>query len=116
MKKISNNSSRLQRKRRVRAKVSGTALRPRLSVFKSLKSIYAQAIDDATGKTLASAKLSEIAKATNTLEGAKAVGKLLAEKCLALKIETVTFDRSGYQYHGRVQALAEGAREGGLKF
>lgn len=116
MKKISNNSSRLQRKRRVRAKVSGTSLRPRLSVFKSLKSIYVQVIDDAIGKTLASAKLSEIAKSTNTVEGATAVGKLVAEKCLALRIETVTFDRSGYQYHGRVKALAEGAREGGLKF
>ncbi len=116
MKKPSNNSSRLQRKRRVRAKISGSAERPRLSVFKSLKSIYAQAIDDTTGKTLASAKLSEIKKSSNTIEGAKEVGKLIAEKCLALKIETVTFDRSGYQYHGRVKALAEGAREGGLKF
>ncbi len=116
MKKPSNNSSRLQRKRRVRAKISGSSERPRLSVFKSLKSIYAQAIDDTTGKTLASAKLSEIKKSANTIEGAKEVGKLIAEKCLALKIETVTFDRSGYQYHGRVKALAEGAREGGLKF
>jgi large subunit ribosomal protein L18 len=116
MKKISNNDSRLQRKRRVRAKVSGTALRPRLAVFKSLKGIYAQAIDDVAGKTLASAKLSEISKAANTSEGASEVGKLIAKKCLALKIETVTFDRSGYQYHGKVKALAEGAREGGLQF
>ena len=116
MKKISNNSNRLQRKRRVRAKISGTAERPRLSVFKSLKGIYAQVINDATGKTLASAKLSEIKKVANTIEGARAVGKLVAEKCLAAKIETVIFDRSGYQYHGKVKALADGAREGGLKF
>lgn len=116
MKKISNNSNRLQRKRRVRAKISGSSERPRLSVFKSLKSIYAQAIDDVTGKTLASAKLSEIKDASNTAEGAGAVGKLIAEKCLALKIETVIFDRSGYQYHGKIKALADGAREGGLKF
>ena len=116
MKKISNNSSRLQRKRRVRAKISGTTERPRLSVFKSLKSIYAQVIDDVAGKTLVSAKLSELKKAPNTVESAMAVGKLVAEKCLALKIETVTFDRSGYQYHGKIKALAEGAREGGLKF
>ena len=116
MKKISNNSNRLQRKRRVRAKISGTVERPRLSVFKSLKGIYAQVIDDTTGKTLASGKLSEIKKAANTIEGASAVGKLVAEKCLAAKIETVIFDRSGYQYHGKIKALADGAREGGLKF
>ncbi|NTV41290.1 MAG: 50S ribosomal protein L18 [Candidatus Moranbacteria bacterium] len=116
MKKISNNSNRLQRKRRVRAKVSGNEQRPRLSVFKSLKSIYAQVIDDATGKTLASAHLSELKKIPNTIEGAKEVGKLIAKKCIALKIETAVFDRSGYQYHGKVRALAEGAREGGLKF
>ena len=116
MKKISSNSGRLQRKRRVRAKISGSATRPRLAVFKSLKSIYVQAIDDVAGKTLASAKLSEIKKATNTIEGAKEVGKLIAEKCLALKIEEVTFDRAGYQYHGKIKSLADGAREGGLKF
>lgn len=116
MKKISNNTNRLQRKRRVRAKISGTIERPRLSVFKSLKGIYAQVIDDVAGKTLASAKLSEIKKAANTIEGAFEVGKLVAGKCLALKIETVSFDRSGYQYHGKIKALADGAREGGLKF
>ncbi len=116
MKKISNNSNRLQRKRRVRAKISGSNDRPRLAVFKSLKSIYAQVIDDTTGKTLASAKLSEIKKALNTIDGASAVGKLIAEKCLALKIENVIFDRSGYQYHGKIEALAQAAREGGLKF
>ena len=116
MKKISNNSSRLQRKRRVRAKISGTAQRPRLSVFKSLKSIYAQVIDDTTGQTLVSAELSQLKETSNTIESAMAVGKLVAEKCLAAKIETVIFDRSGYQYHGKIKALAEGARKGGLKF
>lgn len=116
MKKISSNSSRLMRKRRVRAKISGTPERPRLAVFKSLKGIYAQVIDDTVGKTLASAKLVDIKKAKNTIEGAKEVGKLVAEKCIALKIENVTYDRAGYRYHGKVKALAEGAREGGLKF
>lgn len=116
MKKISNNTSRLQRKRRVRARISGSSERPRLAVFKSLKSIYAQAIDDVVGKTLASSELSEIKNASNTIDGAREVGKLIAQKCLALKIESVSFDRSGYQYHGKIKALADGAREGGLKF
>lgn len=116
MKKISSNSGRLQRKRRVRAKISGTQARPRLAVFKSLKGIYVQVIDDTVGKTLASANLTEIKKAANTIEGAKEVGKLIAKKCVALKIETVTFDRAGYQYHGKIKALADGAREGGLLF
>ncbi|HEX8973950.1 MAG TPA: 50S ribosomal protein L18 [Patescibacteria group bacterium] len=116
MAKISNNAGRLQRKRRVRAKISGTAERPRLAVFKSLKGIYAQVIDDVAGKTLVAARLSEIKKAANTVEGAKEVGKLVAEKCKALKITTVIFDRAGYQYHGKIKALAEGARETGLKF
>lgn len=116
MKKISSNSSRLQRKRRVRAKISGTTERPRLAVFKSLRGIYAQIIDDSVGKTLASARLSEIKKAGNTVEGAKEVGKLIAEKCVALKIMSVTYDRAGYRYHGKIKALADGAREGGLQF
>lgn len=116
MAKINNNSNRLQRKKRVRAKISGTAERPRLAVFKSLRGIYAQVIDDVKGKTLASANLSEIKKAKNTMEGAKEVGKLIAQKCVALKITAVTYDRAGYKYHGKVRFLAEGAREGGLKF
>lgn len=116
MKKVSSNLGRIQRKRRVRAKISGSENRPRLAVFKSLKSIYAQVIDDNAGKTLASAKLAEIKGAKNTIEGAKEVGKLVAKKCEALKIFAVTYDRAGYQYHGKVKALAEGAREGGLKF
>lgn len=116
MAKINNNVGRLQRKKRVRAKISGTAQRPRLAIYKSLRGIYAQVIDDAKGKTLASANLSEIKKSKNTMEGAKEVGKLIAKKCVALKITTVTYDRAGYKYHGKVRYLAEGAREGGLIF
>jgi large subunit ribosomal protein L18 len=85
-------------------------------VFKSLKSVYVQVIDDTVGKTLASANLEEIKNSKNTVEGAKEVGKLIAKKCTALKIETVTFDRAGYRYHGKVKAVADGAREGGLQF
>lgn len=116
MAKINNNSTRLKRKIRVRAKISGTAERPRLAVFKSLRGIYAQVIDDAKGVTLTSANLSEIKKAKNTMDGAKEVGKLIAKKCIGLKITAVTYDRAGYKYHGKVRLLAEGAREGGLKF
>lgn len=108
---------RLRRKARVRAKVSGTASRPRLSVFRSLKHISVQAIDDVAGKTLAAATLRDIsAKTKNTLEGATAVGKLIAEKCVKLGVTDAVFDRSGYKYHGRVKALADAARDGGLKF
>lgn len=116
MKNSSNNSGRLKRKKRVRAKVSGTAERPRLAVFKSLKGIYVQIIDDTKGKTLAAARLAEIKKVGNTVDGAKELGKLIAKKCVELKIEAVVYDRAGYSYHGKVRALAEGAREGGLKF
>ena len=116
MKTSSNNSGRLQRKRRVRAKITGSAERPRLAVYKSLRSIYVQVIDDAAGKTLASANLSEIKKSPNTVVGAMEVGKLIAKKCGELKISVVTFDRAGYRYHGKVKAVAEGAREGGLQF
>ncbi len=115
MNKISRNKSRLQRKRRVRAKISGTSEKPRLAVFRSLKEIYVQVIDDAEGATLVSASLKEI-KAKNDVDGAKKVGALAAKKCLDKKIETVVFDRAGYKYHGKIKALADGAREGGLKF
>lgn len=108
---------RQARARRVRAKVSGTAERPRLSVFRSLRNITTQAIDDLSGKTLVAADLRELGKkATNTVDGARAVGKLIGEKCVAAGIKTVTFDRAGYRYHGKVKALAEGAREAGLEF
>jgi large subunit ribosomal protein L18 len=116
MNTTSKNDSRLKRKRRVRARVFGTAQRPRLTVFKSLKGLYCQVINDDKGMTLAAADIKEIKKAKNTIEGAKALGELIAKKCKDAKIETVVFDRSGYQYHGKVKALADGAREGGLTF
>ncbi|HOX10738.1 MAG TPA: 50S ribosomal protein L18 [Candidatus Moranbacteria bacterium] len=116
MAKVSNNNSRVKRKKRVRAKISGDTSRPRLTVYKSLRGIYAQVIDDSTGKTLAAANLAEIKKAKNTAEGAKELGKLIAKKCVELKIKTVKYDRAGYKYHGKIKSLAEGAREGGLIF
>ena len=116
MKKLSKNDLRIKRNRRVRAKISGNSERPRLSVFKSLTGISAQVIDDVAGKTLAAASLSEVAKAKNTIAGAQEVGKLLAKKCKDAKVTAVVFDRSGYRFHGKVKALADGAREGGLQF
>jgi len=100
----------------IRKKISGTAERPRVSVFKSNKGIYAQLIDDAKGVTLASASTKEIGKGAINVEISKEVGKKLAENAKSAGIESVVFDRGGYPYHGRVKALAEGAREGGLKF
>jgi large subunit ribosomal protein L18 len=103
---------------RIRAKVSGIASKPRLSVFRSNKDIYVQLIDDASGTTLASANSREkdiAAIAGNKVEKATMVGKTIASKAKAIGIETVVFDRGGYLYHGRVKAIADGAREGGLK-
>lgn len=117
MKKQTRETMRLHRKARVRAKISGTATCPRLAVFRSLQSISVQAIDDVAGRTLASASLREVgAKAKNTVEGAQEVGVLLAKKCADLKITDAVFDRAGYRYHGRIKALADGARSGGLMF
>ncbi len=113
--KVSRNKLRLHRNRRVRAKISGTSKRPRFCVFKSLKKIEAQVIDDQKGITLV-AMDNKKAKAKNDLEGAKKLGMELAKKCKESKIEEVVFDRSGYKYHGKVKALADGAREGGLVF
>ncbi|EKE11618.1 MAG: 50S ribosomal protein L18 [uncultured bacterium] len=115
MKKLSRNQIRLHRKRRIRAKISGTNEVPRLAVFRSLRNVSAQVIDDISGKTIASASLFEV-KGKNTVVGAKEVGKVVAEKCKTAKIEKVVFDRSGYKYHGKVKAVADGAREAGLKF
>jgi large subunit ribosomal protein L18 len=104
-------------KKRIRAKISGTAGVPRLSVFKSNKAIYAQLIDDIKQHTVASASSYDIAKdKTVNAALAKEVGKKLAEKALEVGIKSVIFDRNGYLYHGRIKALAEGAREGGLQF
>lgn len=116
MKKTQQKTAqRLRRRLRIRAKVSGTSTRPRLSVFKSNKFVSAQLIDDSSGKTLASASTRD-AKAKTALEGAKEVGVEIAKKAKAAKIETVVFDRGGYIYTGKVKAIAEGAREGGLTF
>lgn len=104
-------------KNRIRKVVSGTAAKPRLSVFRSNKGISAQLIDDVTGKTLASASYLSLKKVKGTkIEIATAVGKALAENAAKAGIENAAFDRNGYLYHGRVKALADGAREGGLKF
>ena len=117
--KQSSNVSRLRRHKRVRKTVSGTAARPRLCVFRSLKNIYAQIIDDAKGITLVSASSLDAEMKDvygGNKEAAKKVGELIAKKALDKGIDTVVFDRGGYIYHGRVQELAEGAREAGLKF
>ncbi len=116
--KPDSNKSRLKRHRRVRAKISGTAARPRLSVFRSSKHIYAQLIDDVKGVTLACASSldKEFEGSGSNKEAARKIGEALAKAAVGKGIESVVFDRSGYIYHGRVKELAEGAREGGLKF
>jgi large subunit ribosomal protein L18 len=112
---------RLARKRRVRRRISGTAAKPRLTVYRSLKHVYAQLIDDETGATIVSASSmgrdmrDELTKKNDT-DAAKQIGAALAKKALARDIKTVVFDRNGYAFHGKVKALAEAAREGGLKF
>ncbi len=117
IKKESNNALRVKRHARVRTKVSGTKEVPRLSVFRSNAQIFAQIIDDVEGKTLVSSSSLELKiKNGGNAEGAKLVGKDIAEKALKKGVKTVTFDRGGYEYHGRVQALAEAAREAGLEF
>ena len=113
IRKASTQLLRTMRKRRIRAKISGTALSPRLSVFRSNTAFSAQIIDDVAGRTLAACSTTEL-KEKNTVVGAAAVGKALAKKCLSLGIEMVVFDRSGYRYHGKVKAVADGAREAGL--
>ncbi len=108
---------RLKRRRRVRAKVRGSAERPRLSVYRSNRGVFAQLIDDDAGKTLASVSWTEAdLKGLERMEQAKKAGETLAKRASEAKVETCVFDRGGYRYHGRVKALAEGAREGGLRF
>ena len=116
---FSKESRRLKIRKRIRGRISGTEQRPRLSVYRSNKEIYAQVIDDVSGKTISSASSrdKDIASATgNKVEIANLVGKALAEKAIKAGVEVVSFDRGGYLYHGRVKSLAEGAREAGLKF
>ncbi len=117
IKQVSRKNGRTARARRVRAKIFGTAECPRLSVFRSLRNVSVQVIDDAVGRTLVSGDIRELGKkAKNTVEGALVLGKLIGEKCTKAGITSVVFDRSGYRYHGKVKAVAEGAREAGLKF
>lgn len=115
MKTSTKLSSRQARQRRIRAKVIGSAAKPRLSVYKSLTAIYAQLVDDASGKTLAAANDLKIKKGKKSDKAAE-VGKAIAEAAKAVKIEKVVFDRGGFPYHGRVKILADAAREAGLKF
>ncbi|MBQ6451864.1 MAG: 50S ribosomal protein L18 [Solobacterium sp.] len=117
LKKVNKNAERIRRHKRVRKVVSGTPDCPRLNVFRSNKHIYAQIIDDTTGKTL-TASSSAALKLENggNIDAAKKVGEDIAKKCLEMNLESVKFDRGGYVYHGRVQALADAAREAGLKF
>ena len=116
--KVDTNKQRLRRHKRIRAKVSGTAQRPRLCVYRSLNNIYAQIIDDVNGVTLAAASTTEKGFDANggNKEAARAVGKTIAQRAIDKGISDVVFDRGGYLYHGRILELAEGAREGGLKF
>ena len=118
IKRPDTKGQRLKRHARVRGKISGTAERPRLSVFRSESNIYAQIIDDVAGNTLCSASTVEKGFEGNggNVEAAKKIGETIAKRALEKGIENVVFDRGGYIYHGRVSELAEGAREGGLKF
>ncbi len=115
-----NKAKTLRRTRRrmgMRKRIRGTPDRPRLSIFKSLNNIYVQVIDDLAGRTLASASSSDLKDgSTGNVEASKAVGKLIAERAKSAGVSEVVFDRGGFRYHGRVKALADAAREGGLKF
>lgn len=118
---VDSHKARKRRHRRIRMNIYGTATRPRLNVFRSLKHVYAQVIDDEAGHTLAAAssiepELADALADKTKKEQAAMVGEKVAERALAVGIEQVVFDRGGYRYHGRVKALADGAREGGLKF
>jgi large subunit ribosomal protein L18 len=117
MSALSIREARARRKRRIRGRITGTSERPRVSVFRSNKAIYAQIVDDQAGVTMATARSAEVeGTGLKKSEVAKKVGTLLAQRAKDKGIELVVFDRSGYLYHGRVKALAEGAREGGLVF
>ncbi len=116
MSTLTKREARGRRHRRVRGKIAGTADRPRLAVFRSNRGISAQLIDDEAGRTLAAASWAKVSSTGSKTEQANAVGKALADAAKKAGIETCVFDRAGYLYHGRVKALAEGAREGGLQF
>ncbi|MBT2698341.1 MULTISPECIES: 50S ribosomal protein L18 [Bacillaceae] len=117
--KLDKNATRKKRHARVRAKLSGTSARPRLNVFRSNKHIYAQIIDDINGVTLASASTLDkdfTLESTNNVEAAKMIGELVAKRAVEKGITSIVFDRGGYLYHGRIQVLADAARENGLQF
>ena len=114
--KVTKSDRRLKIRRGIRKTITGTIQRPRLSVFKSNKGVYAQLIDDTKGHTIAAANSVEIGAKGSNIESAKQVGSKLAERAKAAGLETIVFDRSGYKYHGKIKALADGVREGGLKF
>ena len=118
VKKADSNKARLKRHKRVRGKISGTAAKPRLAVYRSLANIYAQIIDDTKGVTLVSASSldKDFAEYGGNMDAAKKVGLMIAKRAAEKNITDVVFDRGGYLYHGRIKELAEGAREGGLKF
>jgi large subunit ribosomal protein L18 len=114
---LTKPQKRLRRRRRVRARIRGNAKRPRLSVYRSNRGVFAQLIDDDAGRTLASVSWTEAdLRQLGSMEQAKRVGQLLAERAKGAGVETCVFDRGGYRFHGRVAAIAEGAREGGLRF
>jgi len=114
---LTKPTQRLKRRRRVRAKINGTAERPRISVFRSNRGIFAQLIDDDAGRTIASVNWTEAElRGLGPMEQATRAGALLADRARAAGVESAVFDRGGYKYHGRVKALADGAREGGLTF
>ena len=114
---LTKPQKRLRRRRRVRAKIRGSAERPRLSVYRSNRGVFAQLIDDEAGRTIAAVNWTEgDLRGMSSMDQAKKAGELIAKRAIDAKVETVVFDRGGYLYHGRVKALAEGAREGGLKF
>jgi large subunit ribosomal protein L18 len=117
MSTVTREQGRLKRRRRVRAKIQGTGERPRISVFRSNRGLFVQLIDDRAGHTLASVSWTETElRSLAPIEQARRVGAVLAERAKAAQIERAVFDRGGYRYHGRIKALAEGAREGGLEF
>ena len=113
---VTKDERRLKIKKSIRGKVSGTALRPRLTVFRSNKQIYAQIINDVEGKTLAAASSLKITEKASNMAIAAKVGDMIAKNAQAVGVQTVVFDRNGYLYHGRVKELADAARNGGLKF
>jgi large subunit ribosomal protein L18 len=114
---LTKPQKRLRRRRRVRAKIRGSGERPRLSVYRSNRGVFAQLIDDEAGRTIAAVNWTEgDLRGMSSMDQAKKAGELIAKRAIDAKVETVVFDRGGYRYHGRVKALAEGAREGGLKF